>query len=426
MYPEALNYLSKARDAYAKLGNLRNLGIVHGIIAWVYQNLGMHPEWLKHEYESLKIYEKVGDRHGMAIIYGNLADGYAEQGDYETAIKTLRESLKIKLEFDDFINAANGYYEIGNYFLQLKNYPEVLKNQQQALEIGKKTKDNNILGRAYRAIGAINMEKENYAEALKNMQLSIAAFRAVNNKMQLVNLYTELGSCCVKINRLDEARAAFNQARALIEELKSTPEQNTYYRTVVQLDSATGNWKAAFDHYKLYVQTRDSMYNEENTKKIVQTRMQYAFDKKEAAAKAEQEKREALANEELRRQKLMRNGFMGGFAVVLLFAGVFFYQRNRIKKGKMRSDELLLNNQPAEVADELKAKGSADAKLIDEVTVLFSDFKDFTQLSETLTPGELVAEINACFSAFDLIMPKQGVEKLKTVGDAYLGAGGVA
>jgi class 3 adenylate cyclase len=116
---------------------------------------------------------------------------------------------------------------------------------------------------------------------------------------------------------------------------------------------------------------------------------------------------------------------MGGFAVVLLFAGVFFTQRNKIKKGKKLSDELLLNILPEKIAEELKEKGSAEAQLIDEVTVLFTDFKGFTQLSEKLSPKELVAEINECFSAFDYIMEKHGVEKIKTIGDAYMAAGGL-
>jgi hypothetical protein len=61
---------------------------------------------------------------------------------------------------------------------------------------------------------------------------------------------------------------------------------------------------------------------------LVQIDMQYEFDLKEAAAKAEQEKKDAIALQEVKRQKLVRNGFIGGFAVVLLFAGVFFRQRN--------------------------------------------------------------------------------------------------
>ncbi|MFN5208064.1 MAG: adenylate/guanylate cyclase domain-containing protein, partial [Bacteroidota bacterium] len=92
---------------------------------------------------------------------------------------------------------------------------------------------------------------------------------------------------------------------------------------------------------------------------------------------------------------------------------------------KNRSEELLLNILPKEVAEELKHKGEAEARQIDEVTVLFTDFKGFTSLSEKLSPKDLVQEIHACFSAFDIIMQKHGVEKIKTIGDAYMAAGGL-
>ncbi len=100
-------------------------------------------------------------------------------------------------------------------------------------------------------------------------------------------------------------------------------------------------------------------------------------------------------------------------------------EKKEVERQKARSEELLLNILPEEVAKELKATGTAEAQLMDEVTVLFCDFKDFTQLSEKLTPRELVAEIHACFSAFDLIVQRHGVEKIKTVGDAYMAAGGL-
>ncbi len=92
---------------------------------------------------------------------------------------------------------------------------------------------------------------------------------------------------------------------------------------------------------------------------------------------------------------------------------------------KKKSDDLLLNILPEEVAEELKAKGSADAKQFDDVTVMFTDFKGFTKISEKLTPSELVAEIHTCFQAFDHIIEKYNVEKIKTIGDAYMCAGGL-
>jgi len=100
-------------------------------------------------------------------------------------------------------------------------------------------------------------------------------------------------------------------------------------------------------------------------------------------------------------------------------------QKNEAEKQRERSDELLLNILPEETAEELKATGKAKAKLFNEVTVLFADFKNFTKYSEKLSPEILVSEINECFSEFDKIMEQCGVEKIKTIGDAYMAAGGL-
>ena len=90
-----------------------------------------------------------------------------------------------------------------------------------------------------------------------------------------------------------------------------------------------------------------------------------------------------------------------------------------------RSESLLLNILPEAVAEELKASGSATAKLYSHVTVLFTDFKNFTKVSELLSPQELVDELNTCFTAFDNLLAKYNVEKIKTVGDAYLAVAGL-
>jgi ligand-binding sensor domain-containing protein/class 3 adenylate cyclase len=100
-------------------------------------------------------------------------------------------------------------------------------------------------------------------------------------------------------------------------------------------------------------------------------------------------------------------------------------QKDIIQSEKEKSDELLLNILPSEVAEELKEKGYTTAKAFDEVTVLFSDIKGFTHVAEKLTAQELVKEINTYFSSFDNIMNQFGLEKIKTIGDAYIAAGGL-
>ena len=96
-----------------------------------------------------------------------------------------------------------------------------------------------------------------------------------------------------------------------------------------------------------------------------------------------------------------------------------------LRHEKERSDQLLLNILPHEVAEELKDSGEAAAKHFDVVTILFTDFKGFTEASEKMSPQELVAELNTCFKAFDGIITTRGIEKIKTIGDAYMCASGL-
>lgn len=86
---------------------------------------------------------------------------------------------------------------------------------------------------------------------------------------------------------------------------------------------------------------------------------------------------------------------------------------------------MLLNILPFDTAQELKQKGQAETKNFENVTVLFTDFKGFTTISEKLTPKELITEIDTCFKGIDRIMSKHGIEKIKTIGDAYMAAGGL-
>jgi class 3 adenylate cyclase len=100
-------------------------------------------------------------------------------------------------------------------------------------------------------------------------------------------------------------------------------------------------------------------------------------------------------------------------------------QNREIQAERQKSDGLLRNILPEEVARELKASGQATPRHYSSATVLFTDFINFTSLSTVLTPDQLIDELNACFLAFDEICERNGLEKIKTIGDAYMCAGGL-
>jgi adenylate cyclase len=120
-------------------------------------------------------------------------------------------------------------------------------------------------------------------------------------------------------------------------------------------------------------------------------------------------------------------------ALLLLIAAISMVNRYRyihrtnkiIQSEKARSDELLLNILPAETAKELALYGSNKPRYYESVSVLFSDFKGFSAIASKLTPQELVAELNDFFVAFDDIVVRYNLEKIKTIGDSYMCAGGI-
>lgn len=117
---------------------------------------------------------------------------------------------------------------------------------------------------------------------------------------------------------------------------------------------------------------------------------------------------------------LFNLGASSSFVIVVLY--YFIAQRDRLKE---RSEELLLNVLPALIAERLKRGETRIADTCTDVSIVFADIVGFTQLSSALPPGELVDLLNEVFSAFDELLGRYGIEKIKTIGDCYMAAVGV-
>jgi len=425
VYGKALDFHFKSLKINEVLKNKKAVARNYYGIGQAYYWLANYPLAYEYYQKALKANEALGNGAAVASGLRNLGWVSHRMGEEKAAIIFFERALKISENLMDTSGNANSYHGMGLAYNDLGNYDKALESDFKALLLNREMGDKVFVARCLNAIGMAyhTMGKSTnaiiYADSALNMAKDLKMFGMVAD----VNL--NKAKYFISLQKLPEAYRSLQNCIQISMELDLKSLMSESYKLLAFIEADKKHFEKAYNSYILYKETEDSIYNLEKSKKIDNLEMQYLFDKKEAAIKAEQDKKNALSDKEMQKQKLVRNGFIGGFAVVLIFAGVFFTQRNKIKKGKQRSDELLLNILPSEVAEELKAKGNSDAKLIDEATVLFTDFKGFTQLSEKLPPKELVAEINTCFSAFDYIMQRHGVEKIKTIGDAYMAAGGL-
>ncbi|MEZ4761445.1 MAG: adenylate/guanylate cyclase domain-containing protein [Flavobacteriales bacterium] len=408
----------QAGDRERIAGTLGNMGII-------YRKQGDLPRALDHYQQSLAMNEELNDQRGVATALTNLAMIHRDMGDMDKALADNLRSLAIVEELDDPRLLAGVLSSIGNVYFKMQDYTHALEYHERCLGIYERTGDQRGISISLVNIGNVHYERGELDQALDHQQRALELQQRIGDRLGITKSYNQIGR--IRLAQGDPRQAIIDCHKGLevAEELGSINDRAHNCDCLYEAYKAAGDTRNALLYHEQREQLSDSLFNEENTKKITQLQMQYEFDKKEAATRAEQEKKDALAAEELRRQKVVRNGFMGGFVLVALFAGVFLTQRNRIGKEKKRSEELLLNILPEEVAEELKDKGEAEAKLIDQVTVLFTDFKGFTAMSETLSPKELVRDLHECFSAFDHICQEHGLEKIKTIGDAYMAAGGL-
>ena len=216
----------------------------------------------------------------------------------------------------------------------------------------------------------------------------------------------------------------YRRAQQISEQINARQEIKKSYEALAESYAEVGNFKNAYQYETLLTSIKDSLYNNDEDKKIQQLQFNFDLDKKEAEIE--------LQDATIQRQKII-NYAVGISGFLLLLMAVSSYNRYKfvrktnkiIKDERDRSKELLLNILPEETARELETNGHAQTRYYESVTVLFTDFKGFSTIAGKLAPQELVSELNDYFGAFDEIVGQYGLEKIKTIGDAYMCAGGI-
>ena len=457
-----IKYSTLAKDLAVKLNYQKGNALANKNLGIACYMQGNYVEAIQNWNKAMDLYKLIGDKIGQANIFSNLGAIYFNQADDTKATENYLEALKLAEVINDSLRVATVLSNIGSVYLNKKaTYDKALEFFLRALPISEALQDIDVLGTVYVNLGEIYYEKgenekaldflnkslvvykgsENipysyiyigkvyakqgdYENAIKNQYLAYTIAKNLNGKLDIARALLGLATTYRQKGQTKISISYFLEGIEIAKEIKANIELKEMYQGLSEDYNTLSDYNNAFKYQSLLLGIKDTLYNNETDKKLGAMMFNFEIEKKEGKINL-LTKDKKIQDEVIHRQKIIRNTFIIGFAIVIIFAGIFFKQRNRITKEKHRSDELLLNILPEETAEELKNTGTAKAKSFDSVTVLFTDFKDFTKLSEILTPTQLVSEINECFSAFDHIMHKHGVEKIKTIGDAYMAAGGL-
>jgi len=329
-YPEALKNQFIALKMRQEIGNKRGIASSYGNIGNVYYKQGNYPEALKSYFSCLKIFEEINFTKGSASSYNNIGLIYQRQGDYVQALKNFIASLKIDRKTNDKWGIASCLSNIGITYSYQKNYTEALKNHLEALKLDEEISDNQQgIANDYNNLGDVYAHLGNYKEALQNHLASLKIREEIGDKAGVVSSYNNIGIVYINQHKAIEANSWLQKGLQLAKELGIKEDIKQGYYNLTKADSILNDYKAAFEHHKLYIIYGDSLNNEETKKKSLQASMQYEFDKKEIAAKAEQDKLDAINAEEKKKQQIVIYAVAGLLVLVAVFAA-FMYNRFRI------------------------------------------------------------------------------------------------
>ncbi|HNQ00032.1 MAG TPA: adenylate/guanylate cyclase domain-containing protein, partial [Bacteroidia bacterium] len=381
----------------------------------------------------LKIAEEISDTLRMVTCMSNVGAVYALKANtYTEALSYLIRAYDLCESMSEKDPASIGTIavNIGEIYFNNSRTDTLVREQKldSALyyyQISLKNVENTV-DEPYTLndIGQLYMERKQYDKAIEIQKRAFEKAKNLEAKSDIAISLIGLAKTYLEKGDNKLALQSYLDAEDFAKEVGSNYGLRDIYDGLAQVYKKEKDFGNANKYLELLLGIKDTIYNIDANKKLGTLQFTFDIEKKQGQINLLTKDQE-LKEKEISRQKVVRNSFIGGFAVVLLFAGIFFRQRNRISKEKKRSDELLLNILPEETAEELKATGTAKAKSFDMVTVLFTDFKNFTQASERLSAEELVEEINYCYSEFDRIVTKYNIEKIKTIGDAYMCAGGL-
>lgn len=341
-YPEALKNLFIALDKWEKSGKKKEIALSHIHIGNVYDYQGKYPEAMKSFFTALKLYEEVKDKKGIATAYNSIGFIYHRQEKFTEALKNHFIALKIREEIKDKNGIAQSYNNIGVTYDYQGNFPEALKNHLASLKIKEELGDKQGMAGSYLNISAIYVVLGKYHEARENIDIALQLWEELGYKWGIAQAYINIGYIELKLNRPASAKKNQEKALILVQEMGVKDLIRDLHYNFMEIDSTLGNYKSAFENYKKYIQYRDSLVNEENEIKNLETSMGYEFDKKAAVIQAE-----------LETKNLQRNVAYAGFGIMVLLTVLTVYLfKLRGKRLKVEKQNLELQRREMETIKE--------------------------------------------------------------------------
>jgi class 3 adenylate cyclase len=379
---------------------------------------------LQSYFDAAKIATQNDDNRQLGVVNVAIADVYSIMGNHRNAVNYHQSAIQILREGRDTLALASALLNAGDEYINFGKLDSALIYTLEAESIFGRI--NYPLGEAYALgnMGMIYAMMGNDAQAERNMSEAIELLGQLKEYYPIAVYLNYIADIYLEQKDNKTALSYARQSLELSEKHGMKQQVSEAHLRLSQIYEKMGDLARSFRHYRDHITFKDSVNNIVSVQQMADLRTNFEVSRKQIEVD--------LLNQQKKNQQIITIASAIAAALIALLA-LGWFRRYRfiretnqiIEKEKNRSESLLLNILPRETAQELKNNGKVTAKRFDSVTVMFADFKGFTQYAEKLPPEQLVQRLDFYFSRFDEIMERFGLEKIKTLGDAYMCAAGL-
>jgi two-component system, NarL family, sensor histidine kinase UhpB len=334
---EGLKYGETGLKLAEKMKWQKGIGNIVNSIGVNYYAKSNFPKALENYIRSLEINEQIGEKKEASRNLTNIGIVYHEQSNYDKALEYYLKALKMSEELGLKKESANNLMNVGSAYVEKKDYKKALAYDLRALKLFEELGEQSSIGYAFMNIGVIYRGQADYSRALEYFFKALGVCRESGNRAGTGKNHSYIGDIYFSIatdsnkqllenlftgNRnkaVSEAKKHLDSSISIFKELGDLSSLQFGLMTMSKAQEDLGDYKGALSNYKQYSEAKDSVFNTENEKKITELQMRYEFDKRQAEAKAVQEK-----------QRLIQNSIYSGLGIIVLFLVVLLVQRNRI------------------------------------------------------------------------------------------------
>jgi adenylate cyclase len=397
-YDKAFITFNKSLGYFREINDSTGIAHVHYDLGILYSRLGDYENAMEAQEESLRLRKELNDQDGIASCKSQIAYMSTQFGLKENALREYEECISIWRKNGNKAGLASALMSLGNFKTNLNELTDAKAYLTESLEIRREL--NEITG----VLGSLNYLSDVYlkegnidqAYSLLNEALSTALSQPHPFAPGICRLRINMAKVLTQLNDKDQAVLQLEKALELAISTKQLYLLHDVYFELAKIHKSSLDYEKALFYYEKFHENKQNVINLSAATKLKNLEMMNKVELREKEIEIHR-----LKNIELK-------------------------EKNKIiRQERKRSEDLLLNILPRQTARELKKNGITKVRQYKLVTVFFSDFVNFTSSTEHLSPKELISRIHTYFCAFDEVMTKYKIEKIKTIGDAYMAAGGV-